>query len=336
MENVKPTDNSNENFFNLVGGILSIGKKLLNNLNVKINGTDNELSISLDFSKDENKDKNEFSRFGQCDSYHSDSNSNIKVNTNKNEIGFKSLAFLLDNKIIINFLKRYGVNIIKVNCFKYTINTEIKNLGYCYVKMTEIGGSISRKDKYNGEGIVYTIIKNEDTELNNEIFKGKSENEVEEYYKENFDIKYEGKLKFWIPHEEDEDLIKIMFSSLLRVKLDGTLTHSKKSKHSFYCYGHIEMNFFIKGENLSINQTCQNVIFILDGEYYKGNLNNFEKTGKGIYINKKGLRIEGNFIDNDTIDGLVDIYDKNYNILEKQKKYEKAKTADILKKYEEV
>ena len=215
------------------------------------------------------------------------------------------------------------------NSFKSKVN--IDDLGYCYAKVLESEANL--KDKYKGKVIVYFIIKDINAEKENKKLSGKGDEEIENYYKNNFDIKYEGGFNFCLPKlSELRDLANLIKNNLFELELDGVIEHGKNMRGNFYCSGRSVVTFFIDDdEGLGTNMYSHNAIFLNDGEYYKGDLKNFSKRGKGIYINKKGLRIEGYFIDDDTVDGIVDIYDKNYNIIKEKVKYNKAKIEDIFK-----
>ena len=62
-------------------------------------------------------------------------------------------------------------------------------------------------------------------------------------------------------------------------------------------------------------------------------MKNFDRKGHGLYFNKKGLGIEGNYIDDYTIDGKVVIYNKKKEIIA-TKEYNKKNINDIIKQFE--
>ena len=330
MENSENSTNSIfENIGDFIGDIINIGEDLINNHSISFNITSNKVQINVSSSKDENKDGDEYSYFGKCPL--NDFTNSKKGNSSKLKVGLSCLSLVLKNKKINNFLKTVGINFISTSSSSCT--TYIENLGYCYLKMIERVGGILRKTDYSGECIVY-IIFNEKTEKSNEKLEGKSEKEMEEYFKENFNAKYEGEFIFYLPDELDYfDPKELINCNLFDIELNGKLVFNKNMNDSFYHYGNSVVTLFFDGKYLGMNQKSNNVIFINNGEYYKGDMYNYDKTGKGIFISKKGLRIDGNFIDDETIDGLVDIYDKNGELI-KKKEFKKAKIKDILKEYE--
>lgn len=304
------------------------------------NNNNNVSNNKINCLEDENSKSSFYHINSQLDANMSTSSSSSKKFIN-NAVVLTTLAVLAKNENINDFFDQFGITYD----FSKDCHVFIKDLCYCYADVKEQNGG---KDfKYRGEVEVYIILKDEksDKEIpeiteNEKIEKQKFDGEIKdgklkEYYKKNFDIKYVGDFNFELPNLSDLfklDVEKIITSPLFGIELNGEINISKNLNNNFYCYGHSKVDFFIDNNDLCTSQICNNCIFIENGEFYKGDLDNFEKCGKGLYVNKHGLGIEGKFIDDNTIEGEVIIYNKKREEIGKIT-CKKTKIKDIVKRF---
>ena len=221
-------------------------------------------------------------------------------------------------------MKSIGVSYNFSKFFKINIQDECD----CYAHVNEYEES---ENKFSGKVITYGILKDNEKENVDEKIKEKSKEEVEKYFKDNYDMKYEGGFSFELPNLDELNCESLLKSELFEVELDGDIKN--KVEYTFSLNGKSKLKFFFRNEDFDCDLICTDVTYLTNGEYYKGDMKNFDRKGHGLYFNKKGLGIEGNYIDDYTIDGKVVIYNKKKEIIA-TKEYNKKKIKNLIIKFQ--
>ena len=287
------------------------------------------LNASLDDSKDSFYD----SLCGLCSSFDLDSG----VNIIKDVIITTALKTLARNEKIKEFLNDYGISYDLKRNYNIRINDLCESFAKAFQR-DEKDSNDEDKCKYFGVVYVYVIFKDKSNENRIKEIEGKSEEYRENYFKENFELKYEGGFNFVIPNIANifnfskSTITNFLKDGLFKIELNGEIVISEKMVYNFICDGKSTISFEVDKNMIWISQKCHNCIFLENGEYYKGDLINFEKNGKGYYINKDGIGIKGSFIDNNTIDGEAIIYDRNHKEIGKTT-CSKKKIHDVIEEF---